>query len=194
MMPEPWNPDDLSDEEYAAWEAEREAEWLASPDREFWEELRDMVADGLVIPGWWEDDHPAWIARALWRRDHGYQPDPRDLEALTKAAKAYLAGETPKRPRGRQAVAVTPRLTRKRQLKARYLLDQGVAKKVIAGQLPGVNENKLDALAEAGGRRQFGFDAADHLDAELMEEIIRECRGEEKRAAMMGSPIKKGGR
>lgn len=192
MTPEPWNPDDLSDEEYVAWEAEREAEWLASPDREFWEELRDMVADGLVIPDWWEDDHPAWIARALWRRDHGYQPDPRDLEALARAAKAYLAGETPKRPRGRQAVTVTPRLTRKRQLKARYLLDQGIAKKVIAGQLPGVNENELDALAEAGGRRQFGFDAADHLDAELMEEIIRECRGEEKRAAMMGNPIKKG--
>ncbi|WP_439825372.1 hypothetical protein [Aeromonas caviae] len=194
MMPEPWSIDDLSDEEYAAWEAEQEAEWLANPEREFWEEMRAMVADNLVIPDWWDDDSPDWAAIALWRAEKGVQPSPRDVAAMARVTRAHLAGEVQKKARGRKPVKVTPRIERKRQLRARYLLDQRVARKVIAAGMPGVHEGQITALAEAGGHLQFGVGSASHLDDELMQEIAREFRGEEKRAAMMGTPIRKGGR
>lgn len=175
MMPEPWSIDDLSDEEYAAWEAEQEAEWLANPEREFWEEMRAMVADNLVIPNWDEEAYRDHLAVAIWRHEHGRQLTQGDLAALVQAGKADLAGKVTPRPRGRPVARMPIRQRRKRELMAAYLRDQGLALEVVAAKLrTGVEARDVPELVASAKSKGFAFMVTPELDAELMAEIKAE--------------------
>jgi hypothetical protein len=177
MTPEPWSLDELSDDEYAAWEAEQEAEWLANPEREFWEEMRDMVADDLVIPNWDEEAYRDRLAVAIWRHERGRQLTHGDLSALVQAGKADLAGKATPRPKGRPVARMSIRQRRKRELMAAYLRDQGLALEVVAAKLgTGVEARDVPELVARVKGFTFTFMAPSGLDAELMAEIERECK------------------
>lgn len=177
MMPEPWSPDDLSDDEYAVWEAEQEAEWLANPEREFWEEMQAMAADGVVIPNWDEEAYRDRLAVAIWRHEHGRQLTQGDLAVLVQAGKADMAGKATPRPKGRPVAQVSIRQRRKRQLQAAYLRDQGLALEVVAAKLgTGVEARDVPELVSYAKSKGFAFLVTPALDAELMAEIERECK------------------
>ncbi|WP_411166985.1 hypothetical protein Aeroheme_01434 [Aeromonas sp. DSM 116730] len=175
MMPEPWSIDDLSDEEYAAWETEQEAMWLEAPDREFWEEMWDMVADDLVIPNWDEEAYRDRLAAAIWRYERGRQLTHGDLSALVQAGKADLAGKATPRPKGRPVARMSVRQRRKRELMAAYLRDQGLALEVVAVKLgTGIEARDVPELVARVKGFTFTFMAPPGLDAELMAEILAE--------------------
>ena len=173
MMPEPWSIDDLSDDEYAAWEAEQAAEWLANPEREFWEEMRGMVADDLVTPNWDDDSYRERLGIAVWRVEQGRRLTQRDLAVLVQAGKADLAGKSTPRPRGRPVARMSARQRRKRELMAAYLRDQGLALEVVAAKL-GTGVEARDVPELVAGAKGFTFMASLTMDAELMAEIEKE--------------------
>lgn len=86
--PEPWSPDDLSDEEYAAWEAEQEALYLAAPDREFWDEAFEMGNAGLSP---FSDDPKRRLEIISWKIKNGRSLSISDLEFVAHGIDRHLA-------------------------------------------------------------------------------------------------------
>lgn len=179
MTPEPWSIDDMSPVEYAEWEAQQDADWQASPDRDFWQEQYAIASAGFPIPMWVEDDDKrtdegrleddrTWLEIARWRHAQGNQPTARDLEV----GYLFAVGQIPAK-RGAPEKRVTARERRKRELKARYLRQYGLTQKEAAEAMgTGIKARDIDRLAaEADSPGFFSLADARDLDPELVAEI-----------------------